>query len=109
VSLRRGDVVIVSLPGDYGKPRPAVVIQSDALSGFDSVILCPLTTAQTDTPLIRLTLEPNAENGLTARSEVMTEKVSTVSRRRTGRPIGRLSAAELAALDAKLVMVLGLV
>ncbi|MGA9549823.1 MAG: type II toxin-antitoxin system PemK/MazF family toxin, partial [Rhodomicrobium sp.] len=27
--MKRGDIVIVSAPGDYGKPRPAVVIQSD--------------------------------------------------------------------------------
>ena len=32
--MKRGDVVIVSAPGDFGKPRPAVVIQSDIFFNF---------------------------------------------------------------------------
>jgi hypothetical protein len=27
--MRRGDLVTVAAPGDFGKPRPALVIQSD--------------------------------------------------------------------------------
>jgi mRNA interferase MazF len=27
--VKRGDVVVCTLAGDYGKPRPAVVVQSD--------------------------------------------------------------------------------
>ena len=34
---QRGDLVTVSLPGDYGKPRPALVIQSDLLAELESV------------------------------------------------------------------------
>ena len=101
-------MAIVSLPGDYGKPRPAVVVQGNAVAGFDSVILCPMTTARTDSSLVRLALEPSAENGLTARSEVMVEKLSTLSRKRLGAAIGRLSDGEMAALDIKLALVLGL-
>ena len=108
MSLRRGDVAIVSLPGDFGKPRPAVVVQGEAVSGFDSVILCPLTTVRTNSSLVRLALEPTAENGLTAPSEVMVEKVITVSRNRLGAPIGRLSESEMTALDIRLALVLGL-
>lgn len=45
--MTRGDLFTVVLPGDYGKPRPAVLVQNDALAGFDSVILCPLSSADT--------------------------------------------------------------
>lgn len=41
---RRGDLVTVSLPGNYGKPRPALVIQSDLLAELESVILYPITS-----------------------------------------------------------------
>lgn len=27
--MRRGDIVTIALQGDYGKPRPALIIQSD--------------------------------------------------------------------------------
>jgi mRNA interferase MazF len=40
---QRGDLVTVSLPGDYGKPRTALVIQSDLLNELDSVVFCPVT------------------------------------------------------------------
>ena len=30
--MRRGDIVTVAAPGDFGKPRPGVVIQGDALN-----------------------------------------------------------------------------
>ena len=44
--MRRGDVVLVVLPGDYGKPRPAITVQSDLLNTEDpaSYLVCPLTT-----------------------------------------------------------------
>jgi len=41
---KRGDLVTVSLSGDYGKPRPALVIQNDLLEELDSVVLCPVTS-----------------------------------------------------------------
>ena len=30
--MRRGRLVTVAMPGDFGKPRPALVIQSDQFS-----------------------------------------------------------------------------
>ncbi|MHB8211101.1 MAG: type II toxin-antitoxin system PemK/MazF family toxin [Acidithiobacillus sp.] len=32
--MNRGAVVVVALQGDYGKPRPALVVQSDMFSTF---------------------------------------------------------------------------
>ena len=43
---KRGDLVTVSLPGDYGKPRPALVIQNDLLNELDSLVLCPVSSDQ---------------------------------------------------------------
>ena len=49
--MRRGEIVTVAVQGDYGKPRPAVVIQSDWLAETDSVLVCLLTSTVRETPL----------------------------------------------------------
>ena len=47
--LRRGDVVTVAASGDFGKPRPAVVVQSDAFPPeHASVVVCQMTSALAD-------------------------------------------------------------
>ena len=75
--MRRGDVIIVTLPGDFGKPRPAAVIQSDRLVGLDTVIVCPFTTSVSEEVTLRPTIEPDAANGLHVRSQAMVEKLTT--------------------------------
>ena len=41
----RGDVVTVAAAGDYGKPRPAVIVQSDAFPpNHASVVICQMTS-----------------------------------------------------------------
>jgi mRNA interferase MazF len=105
--VRRGDIVIVSLPGDFGKPRPAAIIQSDSLIGLDTVVVCPLTSTLTDELTLRPTIEPNQSNGLRAKSQAMVDKLMTVRVRRVTEPIGRLSDEDLAELDQRLAFVLG--
>jgi mRNA interferase MazF len=55
--VRRGDIVTVAAPGDYGKHRPAIVIQSDWLKATDSILVVLLTSSLVDAPLYRLLLE----------------------------------------------------
>ncbi len=106
--MSRGDIVIAAAPGDFGKPRPAVIVQSDRLSEVDSVIICPLTSAKTEWSAVRLIVEPSAETGLSARSEVMTEKIITVRPSKIGKKIGALPPDLLGELDRRLALVLGL-
>src|SRR4051794_2665866 len=74
-SMRRGDVVTVAAAGDYGKPRPAVIVQSDAFpEGHASVVICQMTSEIVDASAFRVTIEPSAENGLRIRSQVMADK-----------------------------------
>ena len=63
----------IALQGDLGKPRPALVIQSDLFDEHPSVTVLPVTSELRDTPLFRITIEPNAENGLQKPSQVMVE------------------------------------
>ncbi len=89
--MRRGDVVVVAAAGDYGKPRPAVVVQTNAFpEAHASVIICPMTSDLVDAPDFRVTIEASDSNGLRHRSQVMTDKPTTVRRERVGKTIGRL-------------------
>lgn len=106
--MKRGDIVTVAAAGDYGKPRPAVVVQTDALPpSHQSLILCQMTSELADIPELRITIEPNAVNGLRVRSQVMADKPVTVRRERVGRIIGHLEPGELRRLNVALAFVLG--
>jgi mRNA interferase MazF len=106
--LRRGDIVTVSAPGDYGKPRPAIVIQSDWLKAADSVLVCLITSALVAAPLYRLQMEPTAANGLRTPSQIMVDKIVAMPRAKCGKAIGRIDATSLIALNHMLSVVIGL-
>ena len=104
----RGDLITVALQGDFGKPRPAVVIQSDLFDEHPSVTLLPLTSDLRDTPLFRITIDPSPENGLRQRSQIMVDKIHTVPRAKIGPGLGRLSDDEQIAVNRSLMLFLGL-
>ena len=104
--MRRGDLVTVSAPRAYGKPRPAVVIQSDWLTATDSVLVALLTSARVEAPLYRLTIEPSQLNGLKAPSQVMIDKIVAIPRKKCGSVIGHLN--ERIALNHMLAVIVGI-
>lgn len=107
--MRRGDIVTVAAPGDYGKPRPAVVIQADLLNvTAQSIIVALVTGHLVDAPLLRLTLQPAAANGLKKTSQVQINRLVTLPAAKIGAVIGRLSEDEQAELDRLLAVVIGL-
>ena len=107
--MKRGDVVVVAAAGDYGKPRPAVVVQTDAFPEIHaSVVVCQMTSEIVEAPDFRLTIQPSAENGLRARSQIMADKPVTVRRTRLGQPIGRLDDGDVGRLNVALAFVMGL-
>jgi mRNA interferase MazF len=103
MTLSKGDVVTVVVPGDNGKPRPAVVVQANPFAEVHpSLTVCPLTTHLTGLRLFRVAIAPEVKNGLRQASEVMVDKVSSVSRNRIGSQVGKLSAGDRAAVDEAL-------
>jgi mRNA interferase MazF len=101
--IARGDVVVCALPGDYGKPRPAVVVQSDLFNETHaSIILCPISSEVTGLMLFRIELPSSDTLGLKTRSEVMVDKLAAVKRQRVKARIGRLSAAQMRKIDEAL-------
>jgi mRNA interferase MazF len=107
--MRRGDVVTVAATGDYGKPRPAVIVQTDALpAAHASVVVCQMTSDCSDAPDFRVTIDPSERNGLRVKSQVMADKPVTIRRERIGRQIGRLDDKDVARLNIALAFVMGL-
>ena len=106
--MRRGDLVTTALVGDYGKPRPALVIQSDLFDTHPSVTILPVTSELREVPLFRVRLEPTAENGLLHASDVMVDKATTVAKEKIGRHIGRLDDGTMLAINRLLAVFLGI-
>ncbi|HYE00840.1 MAG TPA: type II toxin-antitoxin system PemK/MazF family toxin [Alphaproteobacteria bacterium] len=106
--MTRGDIVTVAGGGYAGKPRPAVIVQSDDFALTGSVTVCLLTHVETDAALLRLPLMPGLATGLVQPSWIMVEKIVTVRRAQIGRRIGRLGAEDIVRLDRALLVFLGL-
>ena len=108
MEVRRGDLVTIALSGDYGKPRPALVVQADAFDALTSVTVLRLTSELHDWPLFRITVEAAQGTGLQRRSQVMIDKADTGPRSRIGQQIGRLDSDTMRAVSAALAKFLGL-
>ncbi len=107
--MKRGDVVIVAASGDYGKPWPAVIVQTDALPAVHaSVVICQMTSECSDAPDFRVTVDPTEENGLRVKSQVMADKPVTIRRDRIGQQIGHLDDRDITRLNIALAFVMGL-
>ena len=107
--LRRGDLVTVAVSGDFGKPRPALIIQADAFADHATVTALLLSSALIDPPLLRFTILPDAINGLRLPSQVMIDKTATILRAKIGQTFGRLSAEALLEVERRLAVFLGIV
>jgi len=99
--------VRVALPGDYGEPRPALIIQSDLFAEHPSATVLPVTSELRNAVLFRIDVEPGADNGLKQRSQVMVDKATTVPREKVGETFGRLDDTTLLAVNRALAVFLG--
>jgi mRNA interferase MazF len=106
--MKRGDLVLIALPGDYGKPRPALVVQSSLFSDHPSVTICLLTSHILQTPLFRFHVEPSLDNGLTAPSQVQVDKMMTVPQVKIGHVIGKLSHKQMYEITKLLALWIGI-
>ncbi|EAT59633.1 type II toxin-antitoxin system PemK/MazF family toxin [Chlorobium ferrooxidans] len=105
--MKRGDLVTIALQGDYGKPRPAVVVQADFFSEHPSLTILPVTSELRTAPLFRIMVEPTEGNNLKKRSQVMVDKVQTVAREKIGPTFGRLDDTSMLAINRALAVWLG--
>ncbi|HET7716486.1 MAG TPA: type II toxin-antitoxin system PemK/MazF family toxin [Bauldia sp.] len=106
--MKRGDLVTVAMPGEFGKSRPALVIQSDRFEQTGTVTVLLVSGALRDAPLIRLTVHPTPGNGLRQPSQVMVDKAMSVKRDKLGAPFGRLDDDTMLSVTRCLAVFLGI-
>ena len=97
----------VALQGDYGKPRPAVVIRSALFDEHPSVTILPVTSELRDAPMFRLAVDPTAANGLRLPSQVTIDKPQSVPGEKLGAVIGRFEDETILTIDRALALWLG--
>ena len=105
----RGDFVTIAMQGDFGKPRPALVIQADQFAEHATVTVLPVTGMLVAAPLLRITVQPSAENGLQKPSQVMVDKAITVKRDKIGQVFGRIDGDAIMEVERCLAVFLGIV
>ena len=105
--MKRGDLVTVALPGNYGKPRPALVIQSDFFQAHPSMVVLPVTSELRDAPLFRIRVEPSDDNGLRTILAGDGGQAEAVAIGRLGKRIGCLSDDSMLAVNRALAVFLG--
>lgn len=107
--MKRGDIVWCVMSSDFGKVRPAVVVQSDLFNGLrETTVLCPLTTTDVEAPLFRIALAPDADNQLEKPSWAMVDKVCSVKNTSIREVQGKVPAESMASIDEALMLWLGL-
>ena len=106
--MRRGDLVTMAGQGDFGKPRPALVVQSDLFATHPTVTVLAVTSDVKEAPMLRVTVEPSEQNGLRVRSQVMIDKAFTYRREKCGPIFGRLDDATMLAISRFMALFLGI-
>ena len=105
----RGDFVTIAMQGDFRKPWPALVMQSDHFNEHMTVTVLPVTSALVNAPLLRITVQPGPEAGLQQPSQVMMDKAMTVKRDKVGQAFGRIEADAMIEVERCLAVFLGIV
>ncbi len=106
--MNRGDFVTIAMQGDFGKPRPALVIQSDQFNKHATVTVLLVSSALIAAPLIRVTVQPGEGSGLQQPSQVMIDKAMTVKRDKLGKVFGSASDQVMLEIGRCLAVFLGI-
>jgi mRNA interferase MazF len=90
------------------KPRPCMIIQSDAIPAFDTVVVAPITSFKADTDLYRIPVQAEPGTGLLQDSFIEIEKISAVKKRYLGKNIGVISTSCFMGIDKSVAELLGI-
>jgi len=107
--VKRGDVVLVVVPSELGRPRPGVIVQADEFSkDLSTVFICPVSSDVQEKLPLRPIIEAETSNGLRLRSQIITDKMIALRQDRVRRIIGHIDSETSEQLDRALLVVLGL-
>jgi len=99
VEVKRGDVVWAEIFKD--KPRRCVVVRSSRFQTSENYTVCPISSSDKHFDLVRVDVAPGV-SGLEVRSVVETDRLQTLPVARLGKVVGRLTVAEMEAIDRSL-------
>lgn len=105
--MKRGDFVTIAMQGNLGKPRPALILQSDRFDEHATITILPVTSTIVNAPLFRITIEPNETNGLNKPSQVMVDKTMTVVKEKVGKPFGKIEKNTMLEIERCLAVFFG--
>ncbi len=106
---KHGQFVTVVVAGDYGKPRPALVVQSNLFAELPSFVVCPLTTTlRDDADLLRIPVDPSPVNGLRQLSQIAVDKITVVPASKIGNTIGTADDVLMLRVNRALALLIGL-
>ena len=107
--MKRGDVVLVVVPSELGRPRPGVIVQAAEFSkDLSTVFICPVSSDVQEKLPLRPIIEVETSNGLRLRSQIMTDKMIALRQDRVRQIIGHIDSETSEQLDRALLVVLGL-
>jgi mRNA interferase MazF len=84
--------------GDYGKTRPALIVQSDLFDEHPSVTVLPVTGELRDAPFFRIRIESKPAINLQKTSDGMVDKAQSVPRERVGDVFGHVTEEQMLAV-----------
>ena len=106
--MKRGELYVAAAGSGYvGKPRPVLIVQDDALTGLESVIVCPLSTASPVLEPFRIGIPATGATGLDQPCAIMLDKVSAISKSKIGPYVGVADASVMRLVTRGLATVLG--
>lgn len=101
--------MVMVLPKEFGKPRPALVIQSDAFPHTENITVLPITSQVVEElTMQRFMVEPSKQNGLKIRSQIRLDAATTTRRAKIGKRIGKLDDSQMLEVGRSLTVFLGL-
>ncbi len=106
--MKRGDFITIAMQGEFGKSRPALVIQADHFSENATVTVLPVTSTLVSAALLRVMVQPNFTNGLQKPSQVMIDKAMTIKREKIGPAFGQIGLDAMVAVERCLAVFLGI-
>lgn len=106
--MNRGDFVTIAMQGDFDKPRPALVIQSDQFNEHATVTVLLVSSTLVDAPLFRVTVQPDKTNNMQKPSQVMVDKAMTVKRDKLGEAFGSAGDGVMLEVGRCLAVFLGI-
>lgn len=108
IEIKRGDIVIIALQGEHGKPRPAVVIQATRFADGRMIAIVPITSELIQAPLYRVDLTVGPGTGLRKASQAMLNMIISAPAKRIDQKIGRVDDDAMLEMSRKLAVFLGI-